>query len=165
MPLSNSIMTDRAAGWLYNLVCWLKKPDRASIRWLGKHCVIVAWLGLLLAILSPAHGSGLILCWFQHTTGLPCPGCGMTRSLSCAIRGMLHESWHYHPMGMLVLPVFLLVAGQSLLPNSSRKRLAALIESRPTLFNTLYLAFVTAFVGFGAGRAFLHFTAAIINYR
>src|SRR4051812_30730226 len=120
---------------LEKLVCWLQQSDRVSVRWLGKTCVVAAWLGLLLAIISPPQGSGVMLCWFQHTTGLPCPGCGMTRSLSCGIRGMFHESWHYHPMGLLVLPMFLVIAGQSVLPNNIRDRLARFIESRPILFN------------------------------
>jgi hypothetical protein len=140
---------------------WLHEPDRASLRWLGKTCVIAAWLGLLLAILSPAHGSGAMLCWFQHATGLPCPGCGMTRSLSCAIRGMFHESWHYHPAGIFVLPLFLMIAGQSLLPHAVRERFACLIQSRPRFFNAVYFAFVTAFVAFGAIRAFLHLVATL----
>jgi hypothetical protein len=150
---------------LDKLFRWLKQSDRASVRWLGRHCVVVAWLGLLLAIISPLHGSGMMLCWFQHTTGLPCPGCGMTRSLSCGIRGMFLESWHYHPMGLLVLPMFLFVAAQSVLPNSIRGRLAWLIQSRPTLFNALYLTFVAAFVGFGVVRALLQFGAVMMNFR
>ncbi len=150
---------------LDKLVCWLKQSDRASVRWLGKNCVVAAWLGLLLALISPPHGSGVMLCWFQQTTGLPCAGCGMTRSLSCAIRGLFQESWHYHPLGLLLLPMFLVVAAQSLLPNTIRDRLAWLIQSRPTLFNALYLAFVAAFVGFGVIRAFLHFNEAMSKFQ
>jgi len=147
------------------LVGWLKQSDRASARWLGKHCVAVAWLGLLLAVVSPPHGLGTPLCWFQDATGLPCPGCGMTRSLSCGIRGMFLESWHYHPMGLLILFMFFVIAAQSLLPNTVRDRFARLIETRAVVFNTFYLVFVIAFAGFGAMRALVHFAAAFINFK
>src|SRR5258707_14511868 len=82
---------------------WLHQPEHVSERWLGWPCMMAAWLGLILAVISPAHGSGVKLCWFESATGIPCPGCGMTRSLSCGIRGMFAESWHYHPLGLLVL--------------------------------------------------------------
>lgn len=36
--------------------------------------------------------------------GLPCPGCGMTRSLSSLWRGHLWLSFRYHPLG---IPLFL----------------------------------------------------------
>ena len=158
-------MNQAAIARLDQLVCWLRQSDGATVRWLGKNSVVVAWLGLLLALISSPHGPGVMLCWFQHTTGLPCAGCGMTRSLSCAIRGMFHESWNYHPLGLLILPMFLVVAAQSVLPNRIRERLAWFIQSRPTLFNALYLAFLTAFVGFGIIRAFLHFNAALVKFQ
>jgi Protein of unknown function (DUF2752) len=142
------------------LVRWLNQPRRTSARWLGKPCVMAAWLGLLLAVLSPPHGSGISLCWFQDATGLPCPGCGMTRSLSCAIRGMFLESWHYHPLGLFVLPLFVLIAAQSLMRRQLRDRLAKFVESRPVVFNGLYLAFVVIFMSFGLLRALLHFDSA-----
>ena len=135
---------------------WLIKPQQAHRLWLGKHCVLVAWLGLLMAVMSPAGGLGIPLCWFQSATGLPCPGCGLMRSLSCGIRGMFLESWHYHPMGLLILALFALTAGQSLLPRSRRERLAQFLESRSACFSALYLAFVTGFVSFGVARALVH---------
>jgi len=139
---------------------WLQPSQPASAFWLGKHCVLAAWLGLLLAVASPPHGSGMAVCWVQGATGIPCPGCGMTRSLSCAIRGMFLESWHYHPMGLFVLALFLFTAGQSLLPKALRDRLVGLMQSRAVFFNSFYLAFVVAFVGFGVVRALLHCVAA-----
>lgn len=135
---------------------WVNGPGRASQLWLGKHCVVAAWLGLLLAFFSPPRGAGISLCWFQDATGLPCPGCGLTRSLSCALRGMFLESWYYHPMGLFIFALFVFTAVQSLFPGSCRARLTAYMQSRPVFFNTLYLTFVAAFVSFGVVRALLH---------
>lgn len=44
-------------------------------------------------------------CLFRRMTGLPCPGCGMTRSLEEIWRGNLPLSIRYHPLG---IPVFIL---------------------------------------------------------
>jgi hypothetical protein len=135
---------------------WLHAPQGASALWLGKHCVLVAWLGLLLAILSPPHGSGIQVCWFQSATGVPCPGCGLTRSLSCGIRGLFLESWHYHPLGLFILALFAFTALQSLLPQRRRQALSQSLQARPLFFKGLYAAFVVTFVLFGVARALWH---------
>jgi hypothetical protein len=135
---------------------WLECSERAHGFWLGRYCVAAAWMGLALAAFSPPHGSGLPWCWVYGATGLPCPGCGMTRSLSCALRGMWGESWTYHPFGLFVLPLFVLTAAQSLLPGPVRSRLKRLMQAHAPFFNGLYLTFVVAFVAFGATRALLH---------
>src|SRR6478736_844393 len=86
---------------------WFAKPNHGADYWLGKPSVTVAWLGLALALILSPDRFGASLCWVLDTTGLPCLGCGLTRSLSCALRGMFEQSWHYHPMGMLILALFL----------------------------------------------------------
>jgi hypothetical protein len=142
---------------------WLANPQHASALWLGRHCVIVAWLGLLLATVSPPHGFGIKVCWFYAATGLPCPGCGLTRSLSCGLRGLWLESWHYHPMGLLILALFAFTAAQSLFSRPTRERLAQRIRAHALLFNTVYLAFVAAFISFGLARALAHFGAGWVH--
>lgn len=37
-------------------------------------------------------------CPFLSITGIPCPGCGMTRSLLAFLKGDLYSSFQYHPM-------------------------------------------------------------------
>jgi len=133
--------------------CWIAQPHRPYALWFGKHGVVVAWLGLLTAVLSPPQGLGVALCSFHNATGLPCPGCGVMRSLSCGIRGMLLESWHYHPLGLLVLGLFVITVWQSLWPASWRARLAQRMQEHAGLWGALYLGFVGTFVAFGIIRA------------
>lgn len=43
------------------------------------------------------------LCAFYELTGIPCPGCGLTRSWVAAVHGGLGGSFAHHPLGWLVL--------------------------------------------------------------
>ncbi|MGC4046043.1 MAG: DUF2752 domain-containing protein [Armatimonas sp.] len=59
---------------------------------------------LLLSVLLPlpdANGRMLLppICAFKNLTGLPCPGCGLTRSFVCLGHGHIAEAFHYHILG------------------------------------------------------------------
>ena len=140
---------------------WLRSPTDTRNRWLGKTTAGVAWFGFLIAIINPPHGTGVTVCWFRASTDLPCIGCGLTRSLSCALRGMFAESWDYHPLGPLILAFFLAVIIASLLPQVWRERLNHQIESRVLQFNLLYVIFVAAFVVFGMVRFVFELSASL----
>ena len=49
------------------------------------------------------------VCVFYNLTGLPCPGCGLTRAFVCLGHGHLRESLHWHPLGLVIYAVFLLL--------------------------------------------------------
>lgn len=42
-------------------------------------------------------------CLFQKIFGIPCPGCGITRSLIAISELNFVSSWHYNPVGMFIL--------------------------------------------------------------
>lgn len=42
-------------------------------------------------------------CTFKNLTGLPCPGCGLMRSVVSAVHGDMDASLSYHRLGLLTL--------------------------------------------------------------
>ena len=63
-------------------------------------------LGLSLVLPLP-DASGQVahlpaLCPFYILTGLPCPGCGLTRAFICLGHGHFVESLHWNPLGWLL---------------------------------------------------------------
>lgn len=132
--------------------------SRMFTRWFGKHTSRVAWLALMLAFFLPPRGIGFSLCWLRGEFHIPCPGCGLTRSLSCAVRGKFYESWLLHPFGPFILVLFFAVAVVSLLPENKRTQLAAVMERHPRFFRTVSVVFVTAFCLYGLLRALLQLT-------
>jgi hypothetical protein len=129
--------------------------------WLNRNCVIAAWVGLALAALSPRDGLGVPLCFFHSTTGIDCIGCGLTRSLSCAMRGSFAQSWGYHPMGIFILALFTLIALQSVLPKTRRQQIGEFVERHAVGFRRFYIAFVGMFIAFGIVRAVVEIAASM----
>ncbi len=81
--------------------------------------ILAASLSILLAalFLIPAEpgeslrigGSTLPnICLLRQTSGLPCPGCGLTRSLVSAVHADWARSLTHHRMGLLVLGYLIL---------------------------------------------------------
>ena len=54
----------------------------------------------------PADDGGFVLCLFRRMTGLPCPGCGLTRSFCAIAKGHVERGFAFHWLG----PALFLVA-------------------------------------------------------
>ena len=70
----------------------------------------LAWGAILLSVLLPPGGLGFSLCFFYLITGLPCPGCGMTRAFIDIGHLNLAHSMQYHPLGLVAFAVAGIVA-------------------------------------------------------
>lgn len=102
--------------------------------------------------LAGAHLAGISLwaCPFLSLTGLPCPGCGLTRSCGCLLRGDLAQSVSYHAFGPVIFLTGLVGFAGSLLPDNPRRRFAAFIQKwdarlrfTPLLFGALVIYSLT----------------------
>jgi len=63
------------------------------------------------ALVPPAWAAaGPPLCPFRLLTGLPCPGCGLSRSLVSLLHGDLAAAVFFHPLGPVAAGVLLALA-------------------------------------------------------
>lgn len=68
----------------------------SALRNLAPLFLIIAWF---------TGESAFSICIFYSLTGLPCPGCGMTRSVHFLLHGDILHALRYHLFGIVVLPV------------------------------------------------------------
>ena len=55
-------------------------------------------------LISPDHvEDGPVICPFRRLTGLPCPGCGLTRSWVYLAHGQWGDSFAAHPFGVVAV--------------------------------------------------------------
>lgn len=106
----------------------LLQPKPAPRIWLWP---VLAATVLLIAFLLPMPQNGTIaglpsVCTFHLTTGLPCPGCGLTRSVVSCAHGHWAEAIHYHPLGPLVFAAFVGVVAIGVLRWLQPQRVAEL---------------------------------------
>ena len=71
--------------------------------------LVLTFLGLGVGMLL---GWRLWFCWFAEVTGLPCPGCGLTRAMLALGRGEWGLAWRFHPLapGFVVLGGWVILA-------------------------------------------------------
>ncbi len=75
---------------------------------------------LLLSVVLPLPSNGKILnvgsiCAFHNVFGLPCPGCGLTRSFVSMGHGLFMESYRWHPLGPVLFVMAIIYFLASLL--------------------------------------------------
>lgn len=85
------------------------------------------------ALWSPGDLPGVVLCPFRAVTGIPCPGCGMTRAFCALGHGDLPGAFGYNALAPFVFAAGLLVWAHALatLLGLGRSR-AALERLKPT---------------------------------
>jgi hypothetical protein len=47
------------------------------------------------------------ICTFRSVTGIPCPGCGLLRSMVSALHGKIEKSLEYHRLGLVTIAYLL----------------------------------------------------------
>ena len=81
------------------------------------------------AILLLAYRFGIILCPLKRFTGIPCPICGSTRAVVCALKGDFAGAFRYQPlvMTLVIVAVPLMLAAK--LSHRVRNLLALALHS------------------------------------
>ncbi|CAN5356893.1 hypothetical protein BH09SUM1_BH09SUM1_27160 [soil metagenome] len=78
---------------------------------------ILGMIGLILGMfVLPPKGVHLQTCSMRKMTGLPCPGCGLTRSVTSIFHGKAKAAWELNPFGYGFAAFFVAVAPLAFLP-------------------------------------------------
>ena len=115
-------------------------------------CTWGALLALPLAAVLPSDGAGIPVCLFHSLTGLPCPGCGLTRAFSSLLHGQAQAAFAYHPFVFLLLPLFAMMAAYNFFPAGSRQGLERFCRIHDRAIRSGYHGVIYAFVLFGVLR-------------
>ena len=118
----------------------------------NRFCTVGALLALPLAALLPSDGAGIPVCLFHSLTGLPCPGCGLTRAFSSLLHGQVAAAFAYHPFVFLLLPLFAIMAAHNFLPARARQGLEKFCRTHDWVIRSGYHGVIYSFVLFGILR-------------
>ena len=116
----------------------------------------LALIGLVLAFLLPADGLGVDLCWFYSATGLPCPGCGLTRSVTNIAHFEPAMAWRYNPFGFAAFGLMLSMVFFALMPQKTRDTAHKHLETHKVGFQAALFTMLAALMFFGVGRLIHH---------
>lgn len=88
-------------------------------------------------------------CVYKNIFGIPCPGCGMTRSYQALFQLDLHQAFYYHPLFFLV-PVIILFVGLQFVVLKKKGQQKSWIE-------WILYAIIALFIGIYVYRMILYF--------
>lgn len=135
----------------------LKRGAEGLTRWMlhpATNWAALFFLVLALFVLPPA-GMGLPLCGLRTSTGIPCPGCGLTRSVTCVYNGKFEAAWQLNPFGFGFAVAFMLLGPLAFLPSRWRALLIEKVRAIDVYVFLILMTFLFLFIVHGLWRAFM----------
>ena len=117
-------------------------PALASMMEKRREALVLSGVAAVQFALVTAGLPGIV-CPFKAAFGIPCPGCGMSTSISCLLHGDWHSAITTHAFGPIFLVGLVFVLGVSILPESLRTMIVqkvAVVEKRTGITTLLMIA-------------------------
>lgn len=116
---------------------------------------LATWIGagcLALSLVLPPDGMGITVCWFKWWFDLPCPGCGLTRSVTCISHLQFAKAVAYHPFGPLIYALFIANVVVLLLPRTWRAACQERLTANDLWLRRVYNIVIFSFLAYGGLR-------------
>ena len=126
-------------------------PDKSGLH-VSRYSFIVIGV-LLLSFLLPMRGFSFSLCPFHWITGIPCFGCGLTRSVCSISSGHILAALEYHPFGLVAYALLIGLLSYAIFP-SVRRRFDSIIQQKSGVVSALKWSVLVMFMLFGALRMY-----------
>lgn len=106
--------------------------------------VILSSILLVALLVPPFYQGGFTLCLFRNITGLPCPGCGMTRAFLFLGHGDFYEAIRLNPNSPLIFSIIVFLWFNKIVYMATGKEVRAYLTKREKV--VMYLLFGFAMV-------------------
>ncbi len=77
---------------------------------------VVALISIIVNLATQGEGT---ICIISNTTGVPCPSCGLTRSVIYLLQFKFKEAFEYHPL-VYLLPIWIPLLGYGILKEDGK---------------------------------------------
>lgn len=126
-----------------------------------KNFQIIALLLLPVYFILPTEDSHFTICPFFHLTGIPCPGCGMGRSLVHIFHLHFLKALYYNPFGFCVAAFQCYMILTLFFP-----KMNLVYDNNRNFFKAIQYIFAFIFIVFGAVRfwAFYSGNSFLLKY-
>lgn len=98
----------------------------------------VVLLALIFIILFPVNKTGINLCIMNKCFNIPCPLCGMLRSLHYTGIGDIKKALYFNPFGVLLFIIIVLLV-PVLLINKFYDKVSGIINSKNKIKRIIYI--------------------------
>lgn len=127
-------------------------------QWFGLICAAVLALS---AVMNGEHPTGgFQMCPMMALTGLPCPGCGVTRSMIHCTHGDFVGALKFHPAGPAMWLAAIIGATSLAWPERWRRGLAARYREKRKIVEQVTIVGIVLVVGFGVVRLVFYYVGA-----
>lgn len=99
---------------------------------------------LIIYLLAGNYFHLYIDCPIKKTTGLYCPGCGITRMFLSLLKLDFYQSFRYNPLLLITLPIFIFFIGDTILTKTK-----PLYTKIP---NKIWIVIILLFICYGVLR-------------
>ena len=100
-----------------------------------------AFLGLLFLLLMPSNGFDISACIFNSVLDIPCPACGLTRSMSSLLKFNILQGFTFHPLGFIAL-IYLIVTLITNQPNYIKSKFNNNFKAITIVFSFRFIVFL-----------------------
>jgi hypothetical protein len=118
----------------------------------SKAVALVSLAGVVLSFVLPADGLGVSMCWFAANLHLPCPGCGLTRSVISVAHLDFAGALVQNPFGVVGYALFAASIALGLSPRGWTAGVRAWLGAQPRLCSVALNGLAGGLIAYGLLR-------------
>jgi len=119
---------------------------------LNKIITITSLLVIIISFILPPDGLGRSTCGLYILTKLPCPACGLTRSVTSISHMQFAKAFYFHPFGFIFYMIFLFLAIYNFMPEKIKNIISVFLVKNENIIKYAVTLIIFLFVIYGIAR-------------